>query len=732
VLALLVGALPARPHGLGHARTVVAPKCEDSIVETGRRWEPSISRGAVCAHIEPCLGHTSRRSSHQRLFAQAGVWTLSHCLRGGGDLADGDLEYRNTELAASPDVNEDCAVHTDSSVVSVAPRAGVEIDAGGAATAPSEIVQEGQARISGTHGGKVFYNRVMVVNRDLSVLMLRWFTEQRKREVEERRRLRLERMKNLSLCVNSSVAESTLEPTNASSCTAHASPDEQSGHIPTLPEEGIKVLDAMSATGLRALRYALEVPEIGLVVANDRDPDAVQAIRRNIDLCGIPAGKIQTVESDAVNLMLSRAGAGDLFDVIDLDPFGTPAALLSSAIHALKPGGMLAVTATDLRVLCGNQPEVCFSRYGSMSLRSPYSKEMAIRILLNAIRSAAAPLGRTVQPVVSVYMDFYVRVFVRIWPNRAGALRACLHTGNVYHCRSCLSFFLQPCGVDKGRSKVGVAYGPPPALRGERDRNGDARAENRDGEEEEKVREGLCCDMGPFLLGGPIWLGGLHDRAVVADVRRMLQESPGSIASGSRLCGLLMLLEMELPTPLFMSHSAMTKVLHCSPPKLSGLRAQIVAAGYNVSQTHTDAEGIKTDAPVALVWDLFRVWLRDRPVSNRRDAVASRLISMDLQVLNASEHDQSSPFYQPLRFNLPDPVQKQMYILRHPTPENASSPELEGAAPQGELGAEAIPPVRHKRTRAVAGAPLFPKNPESNWGPKKSTGFRGRAWPGER
>ena len=56
-------------------------------------------------------------------------------------------------------------------------------------------------------------------------------------------------------------------------------------------------------------------------------------------------------------------------------------------------------------------------------------QEMAIRILLHAIRSAAAPLGRTMQPLISVYMDFYVRVFVRIWPNRAGALQACAASG---------------------------------------------------------------------------------------------------------------------------------------------------------------------------------------------------------------------------------------------------------------------------------------------------------------
>ena len=93
---------------------------------------------------------------------------------------------------------------------------------------------------------------------------------------------------------------------------------------------------------------------------------------------------------------------------------------------------------------------------------------MAIRILLHAIRTAAAPLGRTIEPVVSVFMDFYVRVFVRVWPNRAGALLSCLHTGNVLHCLSCHSFSLQPNGALTHNGRLRVAYAPSMSLRGNR------------------------------------------------------------------------------------------------------------------------------------------------------------------------------------------------------------------------------------------------------------------------
>ena len=387
------------------------------------------------------------------------------------------------------------------------------VEAGGSAAAEGETMQEGLARFHGTLGGKVFYNRVMVVNRDLSVLVLRWFVGQHAREMEALHLRRLERLRNASLSTNGINATAPGgEPGAADSGLLD--------NATAAPERKVHVLDAMSATGLRAIRYALEVPEVGSITANDKDPDAVEAIRSNVALSQVPDGKVHAVESDAVSLMLARAGAGELFDFIDLDPFGSPAALLSAALHALRPGGMLAVTATDMRVLCGNQPEVCFSRYGSMSLRGPYAKEMAIRILLHAIRTAAAPLGRTVEPVVSVYMDFYVRVFVRVWPNRAGALRTCLHSGNVVHCQSCHTFSLQPNAVLTHNRRISVAYASALSPRGDGSEAGHDREAGGAG----AGAGGACCGVGPFLFGGPVWLGKLQSPDVVLSLRNALRE----------------------------------------------------------------------------------------------------------------------------------------------------------------------------------------------------------------
>ena len=79
-----------------------------------------------------------------------------------------------------------------------------------------------------------------------------------------------------------------------------------------------------------------------------------------------------------------------MYDAVDLDPYGSPTQLLDSAVQAVAEGGLLLVTATDMAVLCGNNGEACWGKYGSYPLHRPYCHEMALRILLAAIEVADA------------------------------------------------------------------------------------------------------------------------------------------------------------------------------------------------------------------------------------------------------------------------------------------------------------------------------------------------------
>ena len=51
------------------------------------------------------------------------------------------------------------------------------------------------------------------------------------------------------------------------------------------------------------------------------------------------------------------------WDIVDIDPYGSAASFLDGTIQAVKTGGLVCVTSTDVATLCGNHPDTCFYKY---------------------------------------------------------------------------------------------------------------------------------------------------------------------------------------------------------------------------------------------------------------------------------------------------------------------------------------------------------------------------------
>ena len=127
--------------------------------------------------------------------------------------------------------------------------------------------------------------------------------------------------------------------------------------------KGIKILEALAATGLRSIRYAKEVPDVEQVIANDISSIAVENIRRNAEYNKVPAGLLVAKQGDAAMAMYEARALplNEKYDVVDLDPYGSPMDFLDGAVQAVSEGGLLAVTATDMAVLCGPHSDVCYT-----------------------------------------------------------------------------------------------------------------------------------------------------------------------------------------------------------------------------------------------------------------------------------------------------------------------------------------------------------------------------------
>lgn len=257
---------------------------------------------------------------------------------------------------------------------------------------------------------EVFYNPAQIFNRDLSVAVIRTWSESIALEPTKRqlRKAAWEQKKKRRKEAQPTADET--EPTDKESSNVNAT-EETNGNKPYQPK--FTILEALSATGLRAIRYALEIPHVTTVLANDMSPDAITAIHRNISQNAVPSTLIHATCSDANALMYSRIT--HRVDVVDLDPYGTAAPFLDAAIQAIAGDGLLCVTCTDMSVLAGiGYPEKCFANYGGSPVKQEYTHEVALRLVLNSIAVTAGKYGRAIEPLLCLSIDFYVRLFVRV------------------------------------------------------------------------------------------------------------------------------------------------------------------------------------------------------------------------------------------------------------------------------------------------------------------------------
>ena len=274
----------------------------------------------------------------------------------------------------------------------------------------------------------------------------------------------------------------------------------------------------------------------------------------------------------------------------------------------------LNITCTDMAALGGSHPETCFGRYlGAMPIsRSSYLQELALRMLLYSVAMTAARYGRVIEPVLSVGMDFYVRVFVVVKDSKAGVNQLSLRTGQLYQSSLCPSFHVMPVGQMGG--KKGTVYQPARLTIGS-----------------------TCAETGsPFKIAGPLWIGPLHNPEFVQDALEALNCSDEAlfphITTKGRLTGLLTSCLDELnDVPLYYKLPDLSRAVHTSSMPLMAIKSAVVHAGYRVSGYHKDPDAIKTDAPDAVVWDIMRAWVKKQGRSPKiqDDSAAARILARE-------------------------------------------------------------------------------------------------------
>ncbi|WP_158058717.1 tRNA (guanine(26)-N(2))-dimethyltransferase [Halorussus halophilus] len=310
-------------------------------------------------------------------------------------------------------------------------------------------------------------------------------------------------------------------------------------------------LDAMAASGIRGTRAAAEGWNVTMA---DIDSDAIDLCERNLarnDLEG------EVVQRDANALMHE-----EVFDVVDIDPFGTPIPFADAAFANTRD--LVCVTATDTAPLCGAHFHSGVRKYSAVPQNTDYHAEMGLRILLSALARTAARYDAGVTPILSHATNHYVRTYLELDHSATDANNAIDQLGHVYHCEDCLY----------RESDSGLIADPF-----------DSCPE---------------CESERMLTAGPLWLGPAHDAEFVADVRGEVDDEMGTADRAERL---LDTLEAELHEPTHYDQHRLCKEWTRSASKMDDFLDRLRDAGFDASRAHFSGTAFKTPATVSEIRD---------------------------------------------------------------------------------------------------------------------------------
>lgn len=267
----------------------------------------------------------------------------------------------------------------------------------------------------------------------------------------------------------------------------------------------------------------------------------------------------------------------------------------------------MCVTCTDMAVLCGSYTETCFAKYGSTAVRgSSAPHESALRILLHAIDAAATKYKRTIEPLLSLSIDFYVRVFVRVKASAHAVKFAASKRSLIFACAACKTTHAQPLGratlVEDDAGRQNWKFGNAAACLSTLQSCSACGALSAGTE---------TAASSAMHVGGPLWNAPLHDATFVRSMLQALDEDGRKWAFGTtaRIRGMLATAAEELPDVMFYHPLAqLASVLRCPTPPLLDVYSALLHAGYRVSGSHCEAAVVKTDAPPSTVWACIVRW----------------------------------------------------------------------------------------------------------------------------
>ena len=336
----------------------------------------------------------------------------------------------------------------------------------------------------------------------------------------------------------------------------------------SLSSKNMTLADSICGVGARGLRASIEVPQIETIYFNDLNPVAIEyakksailnkvqdkCIFKNIDVC-----KFLNFEEREIRR----------FDIVDLDPFGSPSPYIDCVLRSVSNGGLISITATDTAVLCGVYPSVCYRKYYGFPIRSEYSNEIGVRLLVSFIALNATRFDLSVVPYFCHSNRHYLRTYLKIIFSSSHANTISSKIGFIKHCQKC-----------KSRSI-------------------------------EKIREqNSLCDLcgAKCIIGGPLWTDSLFDSDFLDSMLNELKNSDDDFSLGkeyNRMLRMMQICKSELPMPTYFETDGMASLAKKSSISLDKVISTLASSGFQSSKTIMNEKGFKTNASPKEIIDLL-------------------------------------------------------------------------------------------------------------------------------
>ena len=314
-------------------------------------------------------------------------------------------------------------------------------------------------------------------------------------------------------------------------------------------------LDGLAGLGSRGLRVAKEIKNTDKVICNDINQNAIRLCEKSAEINNLQ--NLLTSENEVCKFFSTYSSKNERGSIVDLDPFGSPTKYLDCAIRATMHGGLLSSTATDLQVLHGLFNMACKRRYHGIPIKTKYSNEIALRLILGCICLVAYRLDIQIVPQFVDNAMHYYRTYVKIL-NRPAQED---NIGYIIHCKVC------------GHRNMEIT----PSVKCE-----------------------LCNSKNE--IAGPLWIGKLFDKEFV---KTMLEEIPDYTVS--KRCEKTLqkcLLESNMPGTYFTLDEIASK-MKIAPIGLERIIKKLEIAGYQASQTSLNPTGFRTNCKINQLCELF-------------------------------------------------------------------------------------------------------------------------------